>query len=119
MTKTPNRQRDKLVQVRVSTAELATIAEGANRVGLTVASYARQQVLGGAPLRAVRRPPVDRVLVAQVLAALGPIATDVRALARCASLSGGQPVEAEKVDGLIATLAELRDLAMKALGRAP
>ena len=122
--KRPQRKRDKLIQVRVSVAELAEVAEAADRVGLTLASYARQRLLGHTPARAVRRPPVDRVLVAQLLAALGPIATDVRALVRTAASGaadrhGNEEGSTATAEAALTVLAEIRDLAMRALRREP
>jgi len=115
----PKRLRAKLIQVRVSEAELAEVAEAADRMGLTVASYSRRRLLGHEPPRAVRRPPLDRVMAARVLAALGPIATDVRELGRRQESTAPAVADREKLDGALAALTAMREMVMKALRREP
>jgi hypothetical protein len=113
------RLRDKLIQVRVSTAELAKATESADRVGLTVASFARQRLVGPHPSRAVQRPPIDRVIVARLLATLGPIASDIRALTRNATDVGPATTDVDKLDQALTALIDMREMAMKALRREP
>jgi ferric-dicitrate binding protein FerR (iron transport regulator) len=112
----PQRQREKLVQFRVSDPEHAEISEKADRVGMAVGSYARRTLLDDAPARAVRRPPIDRASVSQVLASLGPLATDIRDLAKAPTLS---QTELDRLDTALAFLSDMRDLLMRSIGRNP
>lgn len=109
---TETRQRDRLLQIRLTTVELAQIAEAADRRGLTASSHAREVLLtGAAPLRAVRRPPVVRTELAQLLAKVGGLGTDIRQLARTSAR--GDPSLAR----IAGDVEQLRDLLMQALGR--
>jgi hypothetical protein len=63
---TEKRQRGRLVAVRCTDAELASIAAAAARVGMTVGAFLRHQAIGTPGPRAIRRPQVDRVELAGV-----------------------------------------------------
>jgi hypothetical protein len=122
MAGTEKRQRPKLVQVRVSDEERIRIQEAADRVGLTVGSYARERLLAGGASRAVRRPPIDRAKVSEVLAALGPIGTDVRAIRdvlRTGAAEGSNVVSLDQAEAAFDAILKMRDALMRALGRDP
>jgi hypothetical protein len=112
---TEKRQRARLVAVRCTDAELAAIAAAAARVGMTIGAFMRHQAIGTPGPRAIRRPQVDRVELARVLAALGRYGSNVNQLARAAN-GGAIPLEHELAEAAAATL-EMRDMLMRALGR--
>ena len=98
---TENRQRRHLIQVRVDDDERAAIEAKAERAGLSVGALMRHLGTGRAGPRAVRQVPLDRRVLAYVLAQLGRYGSNVNQLARVANESGS--VEAS------AMLAEIRD----------
>ena len=112
---TEKRQRGARVFVRCTDTELATIAAAAARAGMTVAAFMRQQATGTPGPRSIRRPQVDRVELARVLAALGRYGSNVNQLARSANM-GEIPAAAELAEAAAAAL-EMRDMLMRALGR--
>lgn len=111
------RQRRQLLQIRLNDAEAAQVQEFADRTGLTPASYARDRILTGEVPRPVRRPPVDRVRLAQLLALAGQIAEDLRMLARSPEQLTEMPTNAPTVEACLDALLDLRDAVMAALGR--
>lgn len=117
MSGSETRQRRQLLQVRLSEAEAAQVQDLADRAGLTLASYARACILAGEVPRPVRRPPVDRTRLAQLLAQAGQIAEDLRRLAQGLE----RPTEARTnhatVDACLEALLDLRDAVVAALGR--
>lgn len=116
---TEKRQRPKVIQIRVSAEEFTLIGDSADRAGLTVASYARQALLLASPARSVRRPPIDRTAIAQALAALGRIGSDVRELAQSMRTSGTEPAVGIELAETIERLNDARDALMRALRRDP
>jgi hypothetical protein len=65
------RKRDPIIGFRATKEERAEIAGNAGRAGLTVSSYVRSRSLKKPTTRAVRRPPVETVQLAQLLGLLG------------------------------------------------
>ena len=110
------RERSGQLIFRVTAAERETIAAEAQRSGLTVASYARAQVLKAAPLRAVRRPAVEMEALGKALGLLGLYGSNVNQLARVANSEGGLPTEAALLD-MAQHIHALRDALMQALGK--
>jgi hypothetical protein len=119
MAGTETRQRDKLFQIRVSADELVAIGEAADRRGLSPASYARERLLGHEPPRAVRRPPLDRVLVSQLLATLGPIGGELRRLSERFQDPALSVPDRARIDKAFDEISTMRDALMLALRREP
>ena len=65
------RKRGPKINFRVTDAEQAQVQANADRVGLTVGSYARSRTLKQPTTRAVRRPPVATAQLSQLLASWG------------------------------------------------
>jgi Bacterial mobilisation protein (MobC) len=110
------RQRDKLAQVRLTSEELAKAQDAARRARLTLASYIRAQMLGASPPRSVRRPPVEKELLARILGQLGKAGSNLNQVARAANMGR------ETMEDVRAALAEVRLAAFavqQALGRQP
>ncbi len=109
---TEKRQRERLLQIRLTHAEMARIVEAADRRGLAPSSHARDVLLGApAPLRVVRRPPIARTELARLVALVGNLGSDIRHLNR--STAGQDPALIQLTHGVH----EVRDLLMRALGR--
>jgi len=111
------RQRTRVVQVRLSEAEYAEIAKRAEAALLTPASYVRAATLDAPPPRARRRPAVEAVQVARVLAQLGKIGSNLNQIAH--RLNAGRSVAPESVDRAAADVSAMRDACMASLGRKP
>jgi hypothetical protein len=69
--------------------------------------------------RAVRRPPIDRTAIAQALAVLGPIGSDIRKLLGLMNASETVPAQVTRVAETLGQLSDARDALMRALRRDP
>jgi imidazolonepropionase-like amidohydrolase len=118
MAGSEKRQRGELLQIRLSNEELTAICEAADRAGLPAASHAREVLLAAKTIRSVRRPPIDRSAVAQLLAMLGQTATELRTLARPSNTKVNED-DLEKLADCILQISEMRDALMNALRRQP
>lgn len=102
--------------VRLTPQELATVEAAASNAGLSVSSYSRLQMLGGGrpPPRSVRRPPIEKELLARLLGQVGKAGSNVNQIARSANMGD------QDFFGTAETLQELREAAQAiqaALGR--
>jgi hypothetical protein len=97
------RQRGLMVSIRVTAAELAELEGGAERAGLTVASYIRGRLLTAPETRARRRPTIERELAAQAVALMGRCSGSLHQIAK--RLNFG---DVEYADQVPAALAELK-----------
>ena len=107
--------RDAWVHVRLTQAQLAAVRADAARAGLSVGALARHHLTGSAGPRAVRTPPVDRVELARVLAALGRVGSNVNQLARAANMD--EIPARDELAAAVAAVLQMRDALMQALGR--
>jgi mobilization protein NikA len=117
MSGSETRQRQNHEKFRVTDAERAEIRARADRAGVTVASYIRATVLGTPPPRQSRRPPVNVVELARVLAALGKLGSNVNQMARVAN-SGGWPGD-DQITFAAFAIHDMRLALMSALGVTP
>jgi hypothetical protein len=109
-----NREREKVAMIRLTEAELDQAKEAASRAGLTLSSYGRAQMLSALPVRSVRRPPIEKELLARVLGQLGKAGSNLNQVARSANIGKDDREDAR------AAIAEVRLAAhavMQALGR--
>lgn len=118
MAGSEKRQRGELLQIRLSDEELTEIYEAADRAGLSAASHARNVLLAAKTIRSVRRPPIERTAVAQLLAMLGQTATELRMLARLSNANVNVD-DREKIADCLSQISEMRDVLMNALRRQP
>jgi hypothetical protein len=109
------RQRNRQVLLRLTDAEHAELEARAERAGLAVNAYLRQQALGGSGPRARRRPHADAALLLQVLGQFGRIGSNVNQLARAAN-AGGWPSASAMEDAAQEVVATC-DAIMQALGK--
>ena len=111
------RQRNKVLQVRLSDSEFAEIEEMADRAELAPASYARSILLDTPAPRAKRRPAVDTVQVAKLLGEVGKIGSNINQIAH--QLNAGKGASSSALSSALDDVAELRKACMEALGRKP
>jgi len=111
------RLRQTALKVRLTADERAILVAAAERAGLTLAGYARARLLAAPPLRQARRPPVERVLLAQLLGRVGTLGAAVHQLA--GRLNADGPNTAPAFIGAAGDIAAMRAAIMVALGREP
>src|SRR6056297_229799 len=109
------RQRQITLKARFSEQEAALVKSQADAAGVPVAGLIRYAVLGQAPLRSTRTPPMDRELAARMIAALGPIACALRQ----AHASGDLELLSETIIAAQRDLSEMRTVLLSSLGREP
>jgi len=110
------RQRSISVHVRLTPEESAKLEANAERAGLTVASFARFQMIGGPVPRAARKPPIERELAGKLLGQMGKIGSNLNQVARSVNRDTWGPIDQEEAQRL---LVELRGVLLQALGRKP
>jgi hypothetical protein len=110
------RRRTAHITIRLTPDERAAIDESAQRAGLTAGSHARSILLGAPTPRQVRRPPVERRELAQLLGEVGRVGNNLNQIARALN-SGAEPDDGALSEAL-AGLQPVRDAILAALGRA-
>ncbi len=111
------RARNRVIPVRVTPAEHASITADAERAGLRTGSYARGVLLQAPTPRQVRRPPVERKELARLLGELGHLGSNLNQIARASNV--GEPPEQEELSEALTGLARIRAAILSALGRDP
>ena len=114
---TETRQRGKLLQIRVTAAELAEIEAQAEAAELTSASYARSVLLSAPAPRARRRPAVQTQEVARLLGELGKVGSNLNQIAH--AVNTGQAIAPNVLADAIDDVRAMRDACLAALGRKP
>jgi chorismate mutase len=108
--------RGKFVAVRCSDTEHATLTASAERAGLSVGAYLRTIALGQPGPRAVRRPAVEKEVLARLLGELGKLGSNVNQIARAVNTTGNLPSWSE-LAAIRGELTTLRAALLQALGR--
>jgi hypothetical protein len=110
------RRRTKFVIARLNDEEHAAIAAIADKRGLSPGALIRLTLLNVPPTPGVRRPTADVKLLAQVLAELGKIGSNINQIAY--HLNAGRPgdVMEGSIDAALTELLEWRMALMQALG---
>lgn len=111
------RQRGSVVSVRMSQEERREMEEQAEQAGLTLGSYVRMCCLTAPKTRAVRRPPVEKKLLAQLLGQLGKVGGNVHQITK--RLNFNDPVANDEIYAALADFREAAKTIMEALGRRP
>ena len=107
--------RNAWVHMRVTSADRARLDDAAERAGMTVSAFLLHRALATPAPRAARRPSVDRVELARVLAALGRYGSNLNQLAHLAN--SGEIPPLDELTAACAVAMEMRDALMRALGR--
>lgn len=111
------RKRAGLVGFRVTETERAELEAAAERVGLTLGSYIRSRVLEAPQTRAVRRPPVERVLLAQLLGQLGRVGGNIHQIVK--RLNFGEVASDDELKSALSDFRYCTSEIMQAMGRKP
>ncbi len=109
------RQRTELIATRWTPEERAELEARAERAGVSVAAYLRQQALGGSGPRARRRPHADAAALLQLLGQVGRIGSNINQLAHAAN-AGGWP-SAAAMNEAAQDVAAMRAAIRQALGK--
>ena len=109
------RARSGIIGVRVSTEERAELEEAAERAGLTLGSYIRERVLSAPKTRAVRRPPIEQKMLAQLLGQLGKAGGNIHQIVKHMNFGAG--VMHDELRSALASFEEAAAAIMEVMGR--
>ena len=109
------RQRTKTAIARLTPAEREQVEQDADRAGLALGSYMRAKLFAGNQPRAVRKAPVDRAALAQMLAWLGRLNGNVYQISRAANFN--EPYDPRELKRVLSEITEMRNAVLAALGR--
>lgn len=110
-----NRHRAGIVGIRVSVSERAELEEAAERAGLTLGSYIRERVLSAPKTRAVRRPPIEKKLLAQLLGQLGKVGGNIHQIVKYMNFGNG--IMPDDLRTALNSFEEAAAAIMEAMGR--
>lgn len=110
-----NRARGNIVAFRVSEEERAELEQAAELAGLTLGSYVRQRVLTAPKTRAVRRPPIEQKVLAQLLGQLGRVGGNIHQIVR--HMNFGGVVMHDELRPALASFEEAAEAILQAMGR--
>lgn len=114
---TEARKRPGIIGFRVSGEERAEIEAAAERAGLSTGSYVRARILTAPKTRAVKKPPIERALLAKLLGQLGKAGGNIHQIVKRMNYK-----ECVESAALLSALADYRESAaaiMQAMGRQP
>lgn len=110
-----NRARGGVVAFRVSEEERAELEQAAELAGLSLGSYVRQRVLTSPKTRAVRRPPIEQKLLAQLLGQLGKTGGNIHQIVKHMNFGAG--VMHDELRSALKAFEEAAAAIMDAMGR--
>ena len=110
-----NRARGGVVAFRVSEEERAELEQAAELAGLSLGSYVRQRVLTAPKTRAVRRPPIEQKLLAQLLGQLGKAGGNIHQILKHMNFGAG--VMHDELRSALVSFEEAAAAIMEAMGR--
>lgn len=110
------RRRTKIYSLRLDPAEQERATAIRDHAGLPLSALIRRALFETPLPRAARRPTVNHKAVAQLLAELGKIGSNLNQLAKHANAGRYQ---ADSIELALRDLMELRTACMEALGREP
>lgn len=110
-----NRARGNIVAFRVSEEERAELEQAAELAGLTLGSYVRQRVLTAPKTRAVRRPPLEQKLLAQLLGQLGRVGGNIHQIVK--HMNFGSGVMHDELRPALASFEAAAAAILQAMGR--
>ena len=115
--KSETRQRTETLFARVTPDEKSAIQARADRAGLASAAFLRAVALGEAGPRARRRPPVDHVVIRQLLGELNRVGNNINQIAR--SLNSGEDLDMPELREALACYTKVADAIYVALNKEP
>ncbi len=107
------RERGLMIGVRVNPEERAEIENAASAAGLSLASYMRELVLNAPQTKKPRKPSIERAALAQILAQVGKIGSNINQIAR--RLNQGKGVGLERLGAALDDVAEIKNAIIEAL----
>lgn len=113
-TGSETRLRPSIVGFRVTAAEREELEAAAEKAGLTLGSYIRACALAVPKTRAVRRPPVEKVLLAQLLGQIGKVGGNIHQIVK--RLNFGEGVDRLELRSALAAFEGAAAAVMQALG---
>ena len=114
---TEKRQRTATIRLRLTPAEKAEIEARAERAGMASPAYLRQQALGEAGPRSVRRLPVDAILIRQAIGQMNYVGNNLNQLARRANMGDLDGADARELAPVLRKINDTAEAFMSALGR--
>ena len=114
MSSSNSRKRHKTIAIRVDDDEATQLAALAERAGLSVGAFIRQQVIGSTPPRQSRRPPVEKELLSLAMRHMGKIGGNINQLAKHAN-HGRVPCQ-HQLEAAANAVQDIRNIIMGALG---
>lgn len=112
---TNTRQRGGVIGFRVSESERAELEKAAERAGLTLGSYVRARLLSAPKTRAVRRPPIEQKLLAQLLGQLGRAGGNIHQIVK--HMNFGSGVMHDELRAALKAFEESAASIMESMGR--
>ncbi len=109
------RQRGGIVGFRVSETERAELEKAAELAGLTLGSYIRERVLSAPKTRAIRRPPIEQKLLAQLLGQLGRVGGNLHQIVK--HMNFGTGVMHDELRSALKSFEDAAAAIMDAMGR--
>jgi hypothetical protein len=109
------RQRQHRITFRVAAHEYSEIEAKAERIGVSLGAFIRVSVLEAPTTRAVRRPPVEKAALAQLLGQIGRVGGNLHQIAR--HLNFGNVEAAADLPEALEDLRAMKAVLMRALGR--
>lgn len=114
-TGSEKRLRPGIVGFRVTDAEREELEAAADKAGLTLGSYIRSCVLSAPQTRAVRRPPIEKALLAQLLGQIGKVGGNIHQIVK--HLNFGEGVDRAQLRSALTSFEEAVAAIMEAMGR--
>ena len=111
----PSEERFAGLRVRLSAHERERLEAGAEAAGLTLSGYVRRMVLAAPASGRAKRPPVEKMELARLLAHIGKVGSNLNQLAHLGNM--GIAVDGVALAAELAELAKVRTELRAALGR--
>ena len=109
------RQRQKSVNVGLTEEERRAVEEKAGCAGLSLSAFARHCLLGDPGPRAQRQPPINRQLLAQTIAELNKVGSNINQIAK--ALNSGHRVSLSAIEKATEELSVTLSAVIEATGK--
>ncbi|MFV0411153.1 MAG: plasmid mobilization protein, partial [Paracoccus sp. (in: a-proteobacteria)] len=104
-----------ILKARFNEQEATLVKQQADAAGLSVSAVIRFALLDQAPLRASRKPLIDRETGGRILGTLGPMATDIRRILE----TGNPDASLETLQAILREISDIRAEHFENSGRTP
>lgn len=110
--------KDKRVNLRCTSAQFEQLDKAASRAGLSLGAFSRAVLLKKPGPRAVRRPPVEKELLACLLGQIGKVGSNINQLTKRAHVVGDMP-RLRELNLIKRDVAQMRIATLNSLGLKP